>query len=172
MGKIIKLFVGLIVLMIAGIIGVTALSNTDGVIGDIASDARNAAVNVALDASGAKNRVQDALESRVDEISAATGLSTAEVQQGIDNLAVQEWQVTDLPDDAQAATTFDGSAAGIDGALTTYADPSYVSVNAYGQDLDALGSRKRPAVPGVSRRSEPPGAARRTPRTDGRNSAA
>ncbi len=56
MGKIIKLFVGLIVLMIAGIIGVTALSNTDGVIGDIASDARNAAVNVALDASGAKNR--------------------------------------------------------------------------------------------------------------------
>ena len=135
MGKIIKLFVGLIVLMIAGIIGVTALSNTDGVIGDIASDARNAAVNVALDASGAKNRVQDALESHVDEISAATGLSTAEVQQGIDNLAVQEWQVTDLPDDAQAATTFDGSAAGIDGALTTYVDPSYVSVNAYGQDL-------------------------------------
>ena len=117
MGKIIKLFVGLIVLMIAGIIGVTALSSTDGVIGDIASDARNAAVNVALDASGAKNRVQDALESRVDEISAATGLSTAEVQRGIDNLA------------------FDGSAAGIDGALTTYADPSYVSVNAYGQDL-------------------------------------
>lgn len=135
MEKIIKLFVGLIVLMIAGIIGVTALSNTDGVIGDIASDARNAAVNVALDASGAKNRVQDALESRVDEISAATGLSTAEVQRGIDNLAVQEWQVTDLPDDAQAASTFDGSAAGIDGTLTTYADPSYVSVNAYGQDL-------------------------------------
>ena len=135
MGKIIKLFVGLIVLMIAGIIGVTALSSNDGVIGDIASDARNAAVNVALDASGAKNRVQDALESHVNEISAATGLSTAEVQRGIDNLAVQEWQVTDLPDDAQAASTFDGSAAGIDGTLTTYDDPGYVTVEAYGQTV-------------------------------------
>lgn len=135
MGKIIKLFVGLIVLMIVGIIGITVLSNSEGIIGDVANSAKNAAANAALDASGAKNRVQDALESHVGEISAATGLSTAEVQQGIDNLAVQDWQVTDLPDDAQTATTFDGSAAGIDGTLTTYADPSYVSVNAYGQDL-------------------------------------
>lgn len=135
MGKIIKLFVGLIALIIVAIVGITALSGTEGVIGDLASAARNAAANAALDASGAKSRIQDALEANVDAISAATGLSTAEVQQGVDDLAVRDWQVTDLPDAAQETGTYDGSAAGIDGSLTTYADPSYVTVNAYGQNL-------------------------------------
>lgn len=135
MGKIVKLFVGLIALMIVGVIGVTLLSNSEGFIGDIADDAKNAAANAALDASGAKNRVQDALESHVGDIAAATGLSNAEVQQGIDNLAVQDWEVTSLPDNAQQTGSFDGSAAGVDGTLTTYADPSYVTVNAYGQNV-------------------------------------
>lgn len=135
MGKIIKLFIGLIVLMIVGIVGIFALSNSEGLVGDVANSAKNAAANAALDASGVKNRVQDALESYAGEIAAATGLSTSEVQQGIDNLAVQDWQVTDLPDDAQETGMFDGSAAGVDGTITTYADPSYVTVNAYGQNL-------------------------------------
>ena len=135
MGKIIKLFVGLIALIIMGIIGITALSGTDGILGDVASDAKNAAANAALDASGAKNRVQEALDAHVSDIAAATGLSTAEVQKGIDDLAVQEWKVTDLPASAQAEVTISASAAGVDGTLTVYDDPSYVTVNAYGQNL-------------------------------------
>ena len=135
MGKIIKLFVGLIALMIAGIIGIVALSGTEGVIGDVASGAKNAAANAALDASGAKDRVQQALDSHVGDIAAATGLPTATVEQGIDALAVQDWQIADLPEGAQATGTIDGSAAGVDGTLTTYDDPSYVTVNAYGQSV-------------------------------------
>ena len=135
MGKIIKLFVGLIVLMIAGIIGIVALSGTEGVIGDAASNAKNAAANAALDASGAKDRIQQALESHKDDIASATGLPTATVEQGIDALAVQEWQIADLPEGAQATGTIDGSAAGVDGTLTVYDDPSYVTVNAYGQSV-------------------------------------
>lgn len=135
MGKIIKLFVGLIALMIVGIIGITALSNADGVLGDVAGSAKNAAMNAALDASGVKNRVQDALDARAGDIAAATGLPLETVQQGIDDLSVQDWQVTDLPTGAQATGTIDGAAAGVDGTLTTYADPSYVTVNAYGQTV-------------------------------------
>lgn len=135
MGKIIKLFVGLILLMAVGIVALTALPNLGGALGDAASGAKNAALNAALDASGAKDRVEQALESHVDDIAAATGLSTDAVQQGIDSLAVQDWQVCDLPASAQASATIDGSAAGVDGALTTYADPSYVTVNAYGQSV-------------------------------------
>lgn len=135
MARIIKLFVGLIAVLIAGIIGITALSGAEDVLSDAASSAKNTAMNAALDASGVKDRVQSALESHVDDIAAATGLSTAAVERGISDLAVQDWQVTDLPDDSQKTGSYSGSAAGIDGTLTTYADPSYVTVDAYGQNL-------------------------------------
>lgn len=135
MGKIIKLFVGLIALMIVGIIGATVLSNSEGVVGDAASAAKNAAMNAALDASGAKNRIQEALESHAGSIAAATGLSEQAVQEGIAAIDVQNWQVADLPETAQVEGTFDGSAAGVDGTITTYSDPSYVTVDAYGQTV-------------------------------------
>lgn len=135
MSKVIKLFIGLIILMIAGIIGVTMLSNAGGIVGDAVNDAKNAATNAAIDASGAKSRVQEALESHVNEISAATGLPVSTVQQGVSDLAVQSWTVTTLPDTAQETGTYSGSAAGVSGSVTTYADPSYVTVDAYGQTL-------------------------------------
>ncbi|MEE0844673.1 MAG: hypothetical protein U0L71_00555 [Eggerthellaceae bacterium] len=135
MGKVVKLFVGLIIVMIVGIIGITALSNAEGVIGDTTNAAKNTVANIALDASGLKNRVQDALESRVNQISAATGLPISTVEQGISNLAVQDWEVATLPDSVTATGTFSGSAAGVNGTITTYDDPSYVTVNAYGQNV-------------------------------------
>lgn len=135
MGKIIKVFIGLIALMIVGILALTLLPSMEGAVGDAANSAKNAALNVALDASGAKNRVQQALESHVDDIAAATGLSSSAVEQGIDQLAVNDWEVATLPDSAQETGTFNGSAAGIDGTVTTYDDPSYVTVEAYGQNV-------------------------------------
>lgn len=135
MSKVIKIFVGLIVLMIVGIVGITLLSNADGIIGDTVDTAKNAATNAAIDASGAKNRVQEALESHVNEIAAATGLPVSTVEQGISDLDVQSWTVTSLPDGAQATGSYSGSAGGVSGTVTTYADPSYVTVDAYGQTL-------------------------------------
>lgn len=135
MGKIIKVFVGLIALMIVGIVALTLLPSVEGGVGEAASSAKNAALNAALDVSGAKDRVQEALESHVGDIAAATGLSTTAVEQGIDQLAVKDWEVATLPDSAQETGTHSGSAAGISGTVTTYDDPSYVTVEAYGQTV-------------------------------------
>ena len=41
-----------------------------------------------------------------------------------------------LPADAAATTTISGSAAGVPASLTTYSDPNYVTISAYGQNID------------------------------------
>lgn len=138
MGKIIKLFIGLIALIIVSVVGISFLSATEGPIGDAANSVKNAAMNAALDVSGVKNQAQQQLEAHVYDISSATGLSVMEVQQGISDLAIQQWQVTTLPDNAQAVASFDGAAAGVDGTVTTYVDPDYVTIDAYGQHLTML----------------------------------
>ena len=44
-------------------------------------------------------------------------------------------QATPLPAEARETGTFSGSYAGVDGSITTYEDPGYVTVKAYGQTV-------------------------------------
>ncbi len=127
---------GLIALIAVGTIGVFALADTDsGPVSDAASDVKAAATNVVLDTSGVKEQAKEALSQHSDAIAAATGLTTGEVNGLITNLNVDDWKATALPSDAVAATTVDASALGIDGTVTLYDDPSYVTLNAYGQNV-------------------------------------
>lgn len=95
--------------------------------------AGNAAANLALDASGIKGKAESALRENVSSIAAATGMSESQVEAAIDNLDISSWQVTSLPDDARATGTSNVTYQGVDAVLTTYDDPSYVTVETHGQ---------------------------------------
>ena len=102
----------------------------------IVSQAKNAVVNEAIDASGVKGAVSDALMSHAGDIANATGISSTQVKNVIEGLDIDDWQATTLPADAEQSAVISGSAAGVSATLTTYTDPSYVSVTAYGQTID------------------------------------
>lgn len=91
--------------------------------------------NAALDASGVKSSIDEALRSNVGSIAAATGLSNEQVETAIDELAIESWSATTLPESASVSGTFFTSYRGASATVTTYADPSYITVEAYGQDL-------------------------------------
>ena len=102
MKRVLGVFLGLIALIIVGIVGVFAFSGTgSGPASDLANDAKAAAANAAIDATGLKDKAKSALEGSKASIAAATGLS----------------------------------ALGINGTVTTYDDPGYVSVEVYGQTV-------------------------------------
>lgn len=91
--------------------------------------------NAALDASGVKSSIDETLRSNVERIAAATGLSNEQVETAIDELAIESWIATTLPEGASVSGTFFTSYQGASAAVTTYADPSYITVEAYGQNL-------------------------------------
>lgn len=137
MKTIIKAFVGLIIVAIVGI-GVLVILpelGIDNPVTEVVNDAKNAAANAALDASGIKEKAQAALEGNAERIAAATGMSTAQVNEAIANLDIESWRATTPPADALPAGTSNISYGGTDATITTYDDPSVVTVNAYGQNL-------------------------------------
>ena len=91
--------------------------------------------NAALDASGVKSSIDEALRSNVERIAAATGLSNDQVETAIDELAIESWSATTLPEGASVSGIFSTSYQGASATVTTYADPSYITVEAYGQNL-------------------------------------
>ncbi len=136
MKRVMGAFFGIIGIAIAGIIVVSILPNLGlGPISDAAQNAKNAAVNAALDASGVKNSIESALEDNAGAIANATGLSLEQTHAAIDSLAVGDWSATTLPDSAVATGSIDGSALGVDGSVTLYSDPGYITVNALGQSI-------------------------------------
>ena len=139
MKRVLGVFLGLIALIIVGIVGVFAFSGTgSGPASDLANDAKAAAANAAIDATGLKDKAKSALEGSKASIAAATGLSENQVDQAIEQLDIDGWQAASLPSTATATGTIDGSALGVSGTVTTvttYDDPGYVSVEAYGQTV-------------------------------------
>ena len=136
MKRVLGVFLGLIALIIVGIVGVFAFSGTgSGPASDLANDAKAAAANAAIDATGLKDKAKSALEGSKASIAAATGLSESQVDQAIEQLDIDGWQAASLPSTATATGTIDGNALGINGTVTTYDDPGYVSVEVYGQTV-------------------------------------
>ena len=136
MKKVLGVLLGLIALIIIGIVGVTTLSNVNaGPISTIAQDAKAGFANAIMDTTDIKGQVQSAIESNKDSIAAAMGVPSSMVDAAVENLAIDEWQAASLPSDATAVGTVNGSSMGIDGAITTYDDPSYITLEAYGQNV-------------------------------------
>lgn len=123
--------------VIAVALHLTVLSGTPAgeAVDGLASHAANAATNAALDASGVKDRIDQALRERSGAISSATGLPEDQVLSAIDELDISSWAVTGLPADASGTQSFSSSLEGVDATVTTYDDPAYVTVSADGHEL-------------------------------------
>ena len=124
-------------------------TSTAAPVANAASNAKTTAMNSAIDASGVKDAVSDALLAHTWDIANATGISSAQVQTCIENLDIKDWQVADLPANAVPASTVSGSAAGVPATLTTYNNPGYVTISAYGQSIDL-------AVPAAAQQARAP----------------
>lgn len=121
---------------IAVLLGIFSVAWTLALNGTPLEDAIGIGIaNAALDASGVKSSIDEALRSNVESIAAATGLSNDQVETAIDELAIESWSATTLPEDVSVSGTFSTSYQGASATVTTYADPSYITVEAYGQDL-------------------------------------
>lgn len=121
---------------IAVLLGIFSVAWTLALNGTPLEDAIGIGIaNAALDASGVKSSIDEALRSNVERIAAATGLSNEQVETAIDELAIESWSATTLPEGASVSGTFSTSYQGASATVTTYADPSYITVEAYGQNL-------------------------------------
>ena len=78
----------------------------------IGGNAKYAALNAALDASGVKGIVENSLRDHV-----------------------ASWSVTELPEDATATGSVHTTYQQTDATVTTYDDPSYVTIDALGQSM-------------------------------------
>ena len=116
----------------------------DGALGDLAErevangarrDLTEAALNAALDASGAKSAIDAALRSQTQRIAEATGRSQEEVARAIDGLDIPSWGIGSLPADAIEKRSVETGYRGIDAVLTIYEDPGYITLEAGGQHL-------------------------------------
>lgn len=93
------------------------------------TQAKNDAANAALDATGLKEKADAALRANVDRIAQKTGLPASMVESAIDSLDIPSWQVTNVPADATATGTSTIDYDGIAATVTTYDDPSVVTID-------------------------------------------
>ena len=125
-----------IVCGIAVVLGIFSVAWTFALDGTPVEDAIGVGIaNAALDVSGIMGRADDALRENAGAIAAATGMSEDQVNAAIDQLDITSWSATTLPDDAVVSGSFSTDYQGASATITTYADPSYVTVDAYGQSV-------------------------------------
>ena len=98
-------------------------------------ESKIALTNSAIDATGIKGKAQEALEANSSKIAEATGLPLAVVDEAVQSLDIESWQVTALPKYVVEAETLDMDYGGISAKVTLYDDPSVVTVDAYGQNI-------------------------------------
>lgn len=142
--KIIKAFIGLIAafILVIAVFGILPqlgmkgpFENFQNPLAGLFEGGKNAAANAALDVSGLKSKAESALRGNADRIAEATGMSSSQVDAAIDALDIQSWEVTSLPEGAEKTGSANVSYSGADATITTYDDPSVVTVTAMGQDI-------------------------------------
>lgn len=131
MKRALKIIGIVVVAAIVVLVGGIALdkNGVENPVSDAANTATVGAANAALDASGIKERIDDALHENAGEIASRTGLPETMVNGMIDGLDVPSWKVTTLPGDVQQTGATDISYGGYDATITTYDDPSVITVD-------------------------------------------
>lgn len=136
MKKLLGALVALVVLVVAVGVGIVALANAQlGPASEVAQNVQAAATNTVMDVADVKGKVKDVVEQNKDNLAAAAGMTAEEVDAAIADLGIDEWQAVPLPADAVVAGSYDGSTLGVPGTFTLYEDPSYVTLEVYGQAL-------------------------------------
>ncbi|MEG0071783.1 MAG: hypothetical protein RR362_01525 [Raoultibacter sp.] len=128
----------------AGLIAVVALAITGGALAfsaanpaadGITEKLKATAANTVIESGNIKDKVTTVLNENRSTIAATTGLSEAQVDTAVANLALDEWEATPLPHDAVVVATQSTDFLGTSSTITTYEDPSYVTVDAFGQSI-------------------------------------
>lgn len=127
--KVIGVIVAAVLVVLFGSIVATGFLGGGNPVLDVADTAKNSAVNAAIDSSGVKSKVESTLRGNAEKIANATGLSTATVNSMIDDLDIDSWEATSLPKDATAMGTKSVSYDGMSANVTTYDDPSVVTID-------------------------------------------
>ena len=129
------IIVGIAMIAIAG--AAVALVLTGGCSGQAhpLEDVKNNAVNFAIESSGIKDKVDAKLRSEAGVLAEELGIPQSVVNEMVDEIDVKNWQATTLPADAVETGSFDVDIEGTPTTVTTYEDPSIVTVNAYGQSV-------------------------------------
>ena len=95
----------------------------------------NGSLNTLIDITGVKGHVDSTLRQKTGELAEQLGISQSAANEMVDSLAIQDWRVTTLPADAVETGTSAVKAGNVDAAITTYEDPSLITVGAYGLSL-------------------------------------
>jgi hypothetical protein len=135
MAKALKFLLGLVIVVIAAFAALSYFGGTSLGASNPISVVKNSAIDAAIDNSGIKEKIESSLRGNADTIANATGLSETQVNAAIDDLDISDWKSTDLPDDAVVTNTYNGNYGGTEAALTTYEDPSYVTITANDQNV-------------------------------------
>ena len=72
---------------------------------------------------------------KVVALAEANGIPQSIVDTAVDSLAIEDWQVVSLPEDATETGSYSVDTDDMSARITTYDDPSIVTVEAYGQTL-------------------------------------
>ncbi|MEG0026793.1 MAG: hypothetical protein RR955_01340 [Raoultibacter sp.] len=139
MRKAVAISLGLITTAIIGataIIGIDTISETANTAARTAAeDVRANAANVVIESGDLKGKITATLDEYRPAIAAATGMSEPEVDAAIADLDIAHWEATPLPNDVVVTDTYSSTYAGVDASITTYDNPNYLTVNAYGQTI-------------------------------------
>lgn len=135
MGKVIKRLAITVLAIVAAfavlcIFSSTQLGNANPITG-----ITTAIQNQALDNLGIKSKIDSTLRNNEEAIANYTGMSESQVDDMIDDLDIQDWNATQLPSNATVANTYNGNYGGTEATITTYDDPSYVTVCANDQNI-------------------------------------
>ena len=135
-----KRIVGVAILFIAIAAGAVALVMSGGCSADTAASSpvgeiANGALNTVIDASGVKGRIDSLLREKAGSFANQLGVPESVAEGIVDSLAIEDWQVTSLPADAAETSTSTIQAENVSATVTTYEDPSYITVEAYGVSL-------------------------------------
>lgn len=96
------------------------------------SGAQVAATNTLIDVSGIKDRIETELYAQANRVSEQYGIPVEVLNGAIEDLAIQEWEAVEKPDNATEKGSYTVDANGTQVGITTYDDPSIVGVEAYG----------------------------------------
>ncbi len=130
-----NIIITLVVVVIIVVVAIAVISNDEtNPLNGLANEAKATATNSIMD-TGIAGQIEDLINSHVDDIANITGLSTSQIESAVEDLNIDEWTAISLPDGAVATRTVDANAYGIDGTITLYEDPSYITLEAFGQTI-------------------------------------
>lgn len=135
MAKALKVLLGIVVVGALAFAGLSAFGLSQSDSSDPISSIKNNVTDTVIDQSGIKEDIESALRSNASSIASATGLSESQVNTAIDDLDIEDWKCTNLPSDAEVSNTYNGNYGGTEATITTYEDPSYVTVTANDQNV-------------------------------------